>query len=158
MATVIRGDDNFDTNVNGRVLGVTTHTNNTRSSISGSGTFPIASFTVNKLSSTSTLVIQGSISAKSASSGYGTQGWKFGSGSEVTAQNIIYTAEIYGITLSTTATISGHTTTGSQTMVFRYFNANGATSIPFQILNPNATDHAQFNQTASVFSVMEVEA
>mgnify|MGYP003680075776 CR=1 FL=1 len=59
--------------------------------------------------------------------------------------------------MSTSAKISGHTTTGAQNLVFRYFLANGASdNHPFVVYNPNATDDARLGQTQSVYIINEV--
>ena len=158
MATVIRGDDNFDTAENGRVLDVTTYTSNTRQAFAPAASLTMASFTVNKLSSTSTLVIHGTMSGRGEHAGDIQAGWKLGSGTEFNAQTISYQNNSLGRALSTSAVISGHTTTGSQTMVFRYYSVNGTTNKPFQVYNPNATDDPRLAQTSSLFSVTEVEA
>ena len=159
MATVIRGDDNFDTAENGRVLDVTTYTSGTRQAFSASASLTMASFTVNKLSSTSTLVIQGTMSGANEYSGHMQQGWKLGSGTEFNGQTTSYQNNVNGRVVSTSVVIVGHTTTGSQTMVFRYYSANGnTTDKPFQVYNPNATDDARLAQTSSLFIVTEVEA
>lgn len=158
MATTIRGDDNFDTAVNGRVLDVTTYINSTRQALPTSSSITMASFTVNKLSSTSTLVIQGTMSGANEYSGHVQQGWKLGSGTEFNGQTTSYQNNVNGRVISTSAVITGHTTTGSQTMVFRYYAASGAGNKPFQVYNPNATDDARLAQTQSVFIVTEVEA
>ena len=159
MSSVIRGDDDFDTAINGRVLDVTTYTNSTRQALPTSSSITMASFTVNKLSSTSTLVIQGTMSGTNEYSGQMQQGWKLGSGTEFNGQTTSYQNNVNGRVVSTSAVIVGHTTTGSQTMVFRYYSANASgTDKPFQVYNPNATDDPRLAQTQSVFIVTEVEA
>ena len=158
MASIIRGDDDFDTAINGRVLDVTTYTNSTRQALPTSSSITMASFTVNKLSSTSTLVIQGTMSGANEYSGQMQQGWKLGSGTEFNGQTCSYQNNTLGRVLSTAAVISGHTTTGSQTMVFRYYSVNGTTNKPFDVYNPNASDDPRLAQTSSLFSVTEVEA
>lgn len=55
------------------------------------------------------------------------------------------------------AIISGHATTGNQTMTFRYYVVNGDTgNRPFNVHNPNATDDARLGQTCSVYTVWEI--
>jgi hypothetical protein len=158
MATVIRGSDNFDSSKAGKVLNVTTYTNSTRQALTAASSITMASFTVNKLSSTSTLVIHGSISGHDEYSGSLQQGWKLGSGTEVNAQGISYINLNAQKNISTAAVITGHTTTGSQTMVFRYYAVSGSSSRPFNIYNPNTSDDNRNAQSSSVFSVTEVEA
>ena len=158
MSSIIRGDDDFDTAINGRVLDVTTYTDSTRQALPISTSVTMASFTVNKLSSTSTLVIQGTMSGTGEHAGHLQQGWKLGSGTEFNGQNVSYGNNTHGRVISTSALIVGHTTTGSQTMVFRYYSVNSGQNKPFQIYNPNATDDARLAQSSSVFTVTEVEA
>ena len=158
MSSIIRGDDDFDTAINGRVLDVTTYTDSTRQALPISTSVTMASFTVNKLSSTSTLVIQGTMSGKGEHAGHLQQGWKLGSGTEFNGQNVSYQNNNEGRVVSTSALIVGHTTTGSQTMVFRYYSVNSGQNKPFQIYNPNASDDARLAQSSSVFTVTEVEA
>ena len=158
MASIIRGSDDFDTAINGRVLDVTTYTNSTRQALPTSSSITMASFTVNKLSSTSTLVIQGTMSGANEYSGQMQQGWKLGSGTEFNGQTTSYQNNVNGRVVSTSAVIVGHTTTGSQTMVFRYYSVNSGNNMPFQVYNPNASDDPRLAQTSSVFTVTEVEA
>jgi len=156
MTTVIRGSDNFDSADNGRVLGVTTYTNSTRQVLSILADITMASFSVEKKSSTSVLVIQGSMAGWGNYSGLAQQGWKLGSGTEFQAQTIMYEGTTNGKCFPTTAVIAGHTTTGVQTMVFRFYSNSGGFK-PFLIYNPNTTDDSRLGQTASVFTVTEVE-
>ena len=158
MSSIIRGDDDFDTAINGRVLDVTTYTSGTRQAFAASASLTMASFTVNKLSSTSTLVIHGTMSGRGEHAGDIQQGWKLGSGTEFNGQTCSYQNNTLGRVLSTAAVISGHTTTGSQTMVFRYYSVNSTTNKPFDVYNPNASDDPRLAQTSSLFSVTEVEA
>jgi len=141
----------------GSVINVTTYTNNTRQALSAAPSIVMASFALNKKSSTSTLVIQGSISGHTPAAGALIQGWKLGSGTEAEGQAVLYTGQSWGVSLPTSVTISGHTTTGSQTMVFRFYTNSGVSETPFTIYNPNSTDSARYGQTSSVFTVTEVE-
>ena len=118
----------------------------------------MASFTVNKLSSTSTLIVNGTLSGTGEHAGQLQQGWKLGSGTEFNAQTVSYQNNTHGRIFPTSAVIVGHTTTGSQTMVFRYYSVNSGQNKSFQIYNPNATDDSRLAQTTSVFTVTEVEA
>lgn len=55
------------------------------------------------------------------------------------------------------AVISGHSTTGPQTLTFRYYAVNGDTgNRPFVNYNPNASDDARLAQTCSVYTVWEI--
>ena len=142
----------------GKVINVTFQVNSTRRVLSGAASITMESFTVNKKSPTSALLIQGSISGKNDHSGSMNQGWKYGAGTEVIAQGIMYTPDDHGKVFPTSAVITGHTTTGSQTMVFRYFTQNGGGgNMPFTVYNPNSTDDARLGQTKSVYTVWEIE-
>jgi len=158
MTSIIRGNDDFDTAINGRVLDVTTYIDSTRQALPIGTSVTMASFTVNKLSSTSTLVIQGTMSGVGEHAGHLQQGWKLGSGTEFNSQGVSYQNNTNGRVISTSAVIVGHTTTGSQTMVFRYYSVNSGQNKPFQVYNPNAADDARLAQSSSVFTVTEVEA
>ena len=58
----------------------------------------------------------------------------------------------------TQAIISGYSTTGSQTMTFRYYAADNAVgNNPFVVHNPNGTDDSRIGQTCSVYTVFEIE-
>ena len=140
-----------------KVLNVTTYVNSTRQVLSATTSITMASFTVNKLSSSSKLFIHGTMSGRAEHAGDLQQGWKLGSGTEFNGQTCSYQNNGLGRVLSTSAAIVGHTTTGSQTMVFRYFSVNNGNNKPFAVYNPHASDDARLAQTSSVFSVTEVE-
>lgn len=142
----------------GRVLNVTIHTNNIRRQLFDSDSISLETFSVDKLSPTSTLLIQATISAQRSYSGSMMQGWQYGTGTEVTGQNINFSGETHGVTQSLNAVIFGHTTIGTQTLTFRYFTQNGETvQKPFEVYNPNATDDNKLGATESVYAVWEIE-
>jgi hypothetical protein len=120
----------------------------------------LESFNVNKISSTSILVISGSISARGSSAGDMQQGWKYGSGTEVLSQSVNYGGidHNFSVIFPTNAIIVGHTTTGNQNLVFRYFPQNNQIgNIPFKYYNPNTTLNGRIGQTSSVYIVYEIE-
>ena len=156
----IKFPDGSQQNYSGKVINLTYRTNCTRSALTPASSITMESFAVNKKSSTSLLVIQGSISGRGATSGDMQQAWKLGTGTEALAQAITYTATsyAYAITIPTTAVIAGQTTTGSQTMVFRFYAANGSNAeSPFTVYNPNGSDNGRLGQSCSTYIVTEVE-
>lgn len=123
------------------VLNVTTRELATRTALSNAANITIDSFTVNKVSPTSILVVHGNISGWGAVSGSMSQVWKLGSGVDVNAQSVTFTNELHSIGIGSSVIISGHTTTGNQALQLRYKSQNGSTSDkPFNVLNPNASD------------------
>lgn len=130
----------------------------TRAPISSAVSIVLESFLFDKKSATSFLLIEGTISAKNPNqSGTMQQGWRLGSGTEALAQTFTYTGQAWGLVTSTKAVITGHTTTGMQIMTFRYFTADGSTSVPFTVYNPNLSDDARLGQTHSVYTIWEFE-
>ncbi len=69
----------------------------------------------------------------------------------------MYSVDAYNKTFPTQAILTGDTSTGTQTMTFRYYTANGSTTDrPFIVHNPNSTDDARLAQTCSVYTVFEI--
>lgn len=142
----------------GKVINVTYRVNSTRTGLAGSPSITLESFTVNKKSPTSFLLIDGTISGKNDHAGSMNQGWKYGSGTEVIAQSLMYAVGTHGKVYPTRAIIAGHATTGPQTLVFRYFTQDGSNgNMPFTVYNPNQSDDARIGQTSSVYVVWEIE-
>ncbi len=141
-----------------RVVNVTVHQSNTRRALSAASSITLEDFVVEKKSPTSMLLIQGTISGHGDASGDMQQGWQYGSGSEVTAQSVMYDNTYYSRIYSTSAIITGHGTTGQQRLKFRYYaNNNGPAERPFIYYNPNSSDNVRMNQTKSVYIVWEIE-
>jgi hypothetical protein len=148
------GSTSYET---GDVVSKTAYQTCTRTALATSSSITMASFTVNKKISASTLLIEGSISGHGNYSGALTQGWKYGSGAEVNGQGLMYEQNSHGKVFPTKALITGDTTTGSQTMVFRFYSQDGGTGErPFNVYNPNSTDDSRFGQTCSVYVVTEI--
>jgi len=53
------------------------------------------------------------------------------------------------------ATLTGYTTTGSQTLTARYYTADNAGGMPATIVNPNSSDDSRMIQTVSTVTVIE---
>lgn len=119
-------DPSLTETVSGKVIGVTYHVSGTRTVLSPTASIAMESFTVNKRSPTSILIVQGTLSGRGNHAGDMQQGWKYGSGTEVMAQSVMYGQTVYSKIYSTSAVIAGHATTGPQTMVFRYFKIGRA--------------------------------
>ena len=67
-----------------------------------------------------------------------------------------YTPNGWTGTINLSGYISGHTTTGAQTLAFKYYSQNqGADNAPALWINPNSTDENRHNQTQSMLTVLE---
>jgi len=147
--------------LNGKVINVTVRKNGTRAALVNSTEHVLESFMVDKKSSTSMLVIQGTFSAWFTGAQASQQVWQYGAGAEEKAQAAIYTlgpssTGNASMTISTTAVIVGHTTTGPQTLELKYKSASA--SRPFATYNPTSADDANFGSgTQAVFLIWEVE-
>lgn len=140
------------------VVNVTVHENVVRRQLTASASIELERFTVDKKSATSTLLIQGTISARGGDAGDFAQEWRYGTGVRVLAQSVMYHGLVFSHVFPTTAVISGHTTTGPQDLVFRYFDySGGATNRPFEWYNPNNLNDGRIGQTKSVYIVWEIE-
>jgi hypothetical protein len=140
----------------GHIVKVTNRISGTRVVLPITASHVLETISVNKTIAGSTLVIMGTVSASGIYSGYYQQRWKYGSGTEVLAQGNNYAPSGLMINISTTAVITGHTTTGAQNLVFRFAADGGATERPFNIYNPSSSDQANLGQTNSVFTIFEV--
>ncbi|MCP4136756.1 MAG: hypothetical protein GY754_37650 [bacterium] len=140
-----------------RVINVTVHENSVRRALSLAPSITLEDFVVEKKSPTSYLLIQGTVSGHGPYSGDMQQAWKYGSGSEVLAQSVMYDNTNYSKIYSTTAVISGHGTTGHQQLQFRYYANNGLSSRPFNTYNPDSSTEPRMNQTKSVYIIWEIE-
>jgi len=142
------------------VINTTYYNNSTRAAVvnTNSTLMPLVSFSVNKLSSSSSLVFFGSIPGYNENSGslsmvtkYGTTQVQGGWGWQYTPGAFLKLANVGG-------SIVGHTTTGSQNLELCYFSANNTSGQrPFQVINPNATDDARLDGTGTQIVVLEVE-
>jgi len=156
------GGLSWQTITTGNVINSALYTNNTRTSVAetiGNTTrVTLWSFSYNKQSSTSNLYVFGTMIGRNPDSGdvaletsYGTTTVEGGWGYTFDATGALKMAPIgVGIT--------GHTTTGAQTLSFLFYAANSsAGNRPFTILNPSSSDEARLNQTQSHAIVLEVE-
>jgi hypothetical protein len=140
------------------IINITTRVNNTRAALSVGNSLTMESFVVDKKSPTSYLLIDGAVAGYGNYSGSMQQGWRLGSGTEVLGQALMYEANVHSKLFPTKVIISGHATTGPQTLVFRFFAANASGGErPFNVYNPNGADDARLGQTQSVYTVTEIE-
>lgn len=141
-----------------RILDVTIHQDATRVVLPIACSITLESFLYNKVSSTSILMIEGSIAAWGNASGSMNQGWRLGTGTEVIGQPLMFEANPHSRAFPTRVVIAGHTTTGPQIMTFRYFVINtDCNNRPFVVYNPNASDDTRLGQTRSVYTIWEIE-
>jgi hypothetical protein len=142
----------------GVVVGVTTHVSSTRRVLPVTSNILMESFAVDKKSSTSVLIVQGTISGWGNYSGSMQQGWRYGSNPEVLAQSVMYDNSAHARIFSTSVVMGGIGQVGPQNMVFRYFSQNGGTTDrPFVTYNPTSADDARNGVTQSVYVVWEIE-
>jgi len=156
------GGLSWQTITTGNVINSAVYTNSTRTSVTetaaNTNRVTLWSFSYNKQSSTSNLYVFGTMPGSGADSGgiaietsYGTTTVTGGWGYTFDSSNAIKMVPI-GVA------ITGHTTTGSQTLAFNFFTANSNVGQrPFVILNPNSNDDARNNQHTSYAVVLEVE-
>lgn len=135
---------------NNSTRGVLATTNNTLADL--------VSFSVNKISSSSSLVFFGSIPGFNETSGSTSMVTKYGTTQVQGGWNWQYTAGAYLKIGNVGGSIVGHTTTGSQDLKLCYFADNNTTGQrPFQVINPNATDDERLGGTGTQIVVLEVE-
>jgi hypothetical protein len=137
-------------------------TNNTRTSVTETAAdtnrVTLWSFSYNKQSSTSNLYVFGTMHGHTNDSG--DIGLETSYGTTTVAGGWGYTFDSSGTSKIAPigVGITGHTTTGSQTLSFLFFAANSAVgNRPFVIFNPNSSDDTRLNQTQSHAIVLEVE-
>lgn len=142
----------------GAVVNVTTHVGSSRRVLPITNNIQMESFSVDKKSPTSILVVQGTVSGWGNYSGSMQQGWRYGSHPEVLAQSVMYDNTEHSRIFSTSAVMSGISQTGPQNLVFRYYSHNGGTTDrPFVTYNPTSADDSRLGVTQSVYVVWEIE-
>ncbi len=142
----------------GNILGVTFYSDNARVALGLSGSVTLETLSVNKVSPTSTLLIEGTLSGYGDYSGAMTQQWQCVTTTgtiSVTAQGNTYTAQQYSVVVPTRAVMTG-VPAGSNVLTLRYFDYSGNSDKPFNVYNPNSTDDPRFGQTQSVFYIWEI--
>jgi hypothetical protein len=141
-----------------KFVNVTTHVGNTRTVLMAAPQLVLETFTVDKRSPTSILIVEGAISAFGSSASGMQQGWKYGGAPEILAQGLTYSTNDANLVIPTKAVIAGWTTTGPQPLTLRYFSSGaGSDGKPFLVYNPNNAEHPRLAQTQSVYVVTEIE-
>ena len=141
-----------------KVINVQTVTNSTRASLSsGSPASPatLVTFTYNKQSASTSLIFIVMVALNNNANGTMASDLTYGTSSAFGSLNYTYTAEGFPMPLQGQATLTGYTTTGSQTLTVRYYTADSSGGRPGAIVNPNSTDDARNIQQVSTVTVIE---
>ncbi len=155
---VSNGTNWFRLGATSKIVNVTVYQDSTRVALSDAASIVFETISVTKKSTTSNLLIEGTLAGFGNYSGAMTGAWKYGAGAEVIAQGNMYQNSLQSFSFPTTAWITGHTTTGAQNLVFRFYAVDGTTTNkPFNVYNPNATEDARLAQTKSTFIIWEIE-
>ena len=147
----------------GNVVNVTTHVSNTPQAMGNFNSRVLETIPITKVSATSYLLVQGTLSGRGSYSGDLQQGWRYGSAPEVLAQAVDYSASGHSKIYTTTARIDT-ALTGTHDLVFRYYDSVGnGGEAPFSWYNPNSVSSTndggqdRLGQTQSVYVVWEIE-
>jgi len=140
-----------------KVINVERIQNSTRASLSlASSPTTLVSFTYNKQSTSSSLIFIVMIALNGNYSSGCACDLTYGTSSAFGSLNFTYTAQGSPFPMQGQATLTGYTTTGSQTLTVRYYGAPGSTTAaPSTIVNPNATDDYRNIQQVSTVTVIE---
>ena len=113
--------------------------NSTRATLSNTtiGTFFTVSY--NKLQAASTLYVSAVIAGRNDAAGHTGIGFKYGGSANIWSGTNAYARLDYMRGSFIQGYLSGHTTTGSQTLTLQYGGGSGATR-PFEVINPNSSD------------------
>ena len=157
-------DDTLAAGTGGKVLKWSVFTNNTRTELTkttsgNTNRVTLWSVSVNKTVASSTLAWFGHVPTHDDHSA-GLQMVTDYGGTEIPGGwSFTYTPTGWTGTINLSGYISGHTTTGAQTLAFKYYSQNqGADNAPAQWINPNSTDENRHNQTQSMLTVLELGA
>jgi len=138
-----------------KIINVQTVTNSTRASLSGVTTpTPLVTFTYNKQSTSSSLIFIVMIPLHTNFSSGCACDLTYGTSSAFGSLAFTYTAQAGPFPMMGQATLTGYTTTGSQTLTVRYYGAT-TSAAPSTIVNPNATDDSRNIQSVSTVTVIE---
>jgi hypothetical protein len=138
-----------------KVINVQTVTNSTRSSVSSTvSPLTLVNFTYNKQSTSSSLIFIVVIPLfGNFSSGLACD-LTYGTSSAFGSLAITYTGQSGPFPMQGQATLTGYTTTGSQTLTVRYYSSS-TSAAPSTIVNPNASDDSRNIQQVSTVTVIE---
>jgi hypothetical protein len=138
-----------------KVINVETVTNSTRASLSSTTSpTPLVTFTYNKQSASTSLIFIVMIPLSTNFSSGCACDLTYGTSSAFGSLAFTYTAQAAGFPMMGQATLTGYTTTGSQTLTVRYYGVSSVAA-PASIVNPNATDDARNIQQVSTVTVIE---
>jgi hypothetical protein len=140
-----------------KIINVQTVTNSTRASLSSTGSTPVTltTFTYNKQSASSSLIFIVMIPMDGGFSGACASDLTYGSSSAFGSLYFAFTGQNFVNVMQGQATLTGYTTTGSQTLTVRYYAADNASSRPADTVNPNSSDDSRMIQTVSTVTVIE---
>ena len=157
-------DDTLAAGTGGKVLKWSVFTNNTRTELpkttsGNTNRVTLWSVSVNKTVASSTLAWFGHVPTHDDHSA-GLQMVTDYGGTEIPGGwSFTYTPTGWTGTINLSGYISGHTTTGAQTLAFKYYSQNqGADNAPAVYINPSSTDENRHNQTQSMLTVLELGA
>jgi len=137
-----------------QVVNFTKYVSVERQDLSGASIFKLDEFEVKKISPTSTLFVQGSISGWGNASYAMMQRWKYGE-SQFEGQSLCYGTHSR---LYPTSAVIETDFVGSQMMELWYYTKNDqAGNHPFTYYNPNSGVEERLGQTKSVYFVWEIE-
>ena len=140
-----------------KVINVQRLENSTRAGLAnGSPGSPatLVTFTYNTQSASTSLLFIVMIPLFSNNAGSLACDLTYGSSSAFGSLFYAYTAQTYGFPMMGQATLTGYTTTGSQTLTVRYYSV-GSSGAPASYVNPNATDDGRNIQQVSTVTVIE---
>lgn len=140
-----------------KVINVQTVTNSTRASLSSTGSTPVTltTFTYNKQSASSSLIFIVMIPMDGGNSGTCAADLTYGSSSAFGSLYFAFTGQSFVQVMQGQATLTGYTTTGSQTLTARYYTADNSGGRPADTVNPNSSDDSRMIQTVSTVTVIE---
>ena len=140
-----------------KVINVQTVTNSTRASLSTTGTTPVTltTFTYNKQSASSSLIFIVMIPVYGQYSGTCAIDLTYGSSSAFGSLYFGFTGQGFFQPVMGQATLTGYTTTGSQTLTARYYAPDNNAAKPGNIVNPNSSDEGRNIQNVSTVTVIE---
>ena len=148
----------------GKVLSWSVYTNNTRTELSkttsgNTNRVNLWSVSFNKTVASSTIAWFGHIPTHDDHSAALQMVTDYG-GTEIPGGwSFTYTPTGWTGTINLSGYIAGHTTTGAQNLIFKYYSQNqGADNAPAVWINPSSTDENRHNQTQSMLTVMELGA
>jgi hypothetical protein len=138
-----------------KIINVETVTNSTRSSLSLTvSPLTLVNFTYNKQSTSSSLIFIVMIPLYGNYSSACACDLTYGTSSAFGSLAFTYTGQAGPMPMMGQATLTGYTTTGSQTLTVRYYSAS-TSAAPSTIVNPNASDDSRNIQQVSTVTVIE---